>query len=141
MSGHPAPQRDAVPSWLAAFMLFTGPLAWFIQFCVGVTLTDWPCFPKIDRHIAPVEGYHWAGAAALAVVLLCALLSIASGFVSWRALQKVADEKPGGHAHLIETGHGRTRFIALWGTILGASFTVAILTALAGFAMVPRCLG
>lgn len=141
MSGHPAPQRDAVSPRLAAFMLFTGPLAWFAQFCIGVALTDWPCFPDVDRRTVPVEGYYWSGDAALAVLVLCALLSIASGLVSWRALRRVSDEKPGGHAHLIETGHGRTRFVALWGTILGASFSVATLTTLAGFAMVPRCLG
>jgi len=141
MSTNPPPRRDDVRPALAAFMLFTGPLAWFLQFCVGVALTDWPCFPNVDRRVVPVDTYSWSGTAAMVLLLLCALLSAASGFVSWRALRKVASEKPRGHAFPAETAHGRAHFIALWGTILGASFALVTLNTLVCFAMVPRCLG
>lgn len=141
LSRHPAPRSDEISTGMTAFILFTGPLAWFTQFCVGFALISWPCFPDESRRVLPIAGYGWSGGAALILLLACALLAIVSGFVAWRLLRRVADEAPGGHAHLIEAGHGRTRFVALWGTILGVGFSIATLATLAGFALVPRCAG
>lgn len=141
LSHHPAPHRDEMSTLRAFVLLFTGPTAWFVQFCVGVQLASWPCYPADTRYLVPIEGYGWTREAALVLLLLCALAAAISGLASWRLLQRVSDEREGGHAELAEVGHGRTRFIALWGTILGAGFVVATLFTLAGFAMVPRCAG
>lgn len=141
LSHHPAPHADEVPIALTAFMLLTGPLAWFAQFCIGVALASWPCFPDRDRRIVPIAGYGWTGMAALILLILCAVVAMTAGLISWRTLRNVSKETKGGHAHLIEAGHDRTRFTALWGTILGAGFSLATLVTLAGFALVPRCAG
>lgn len=138
---HPAPAADRISSGMAAFLLFTGPLAWFAQFCVGVVLTSWPCFPSEERRAIPITGYGWTGWAAVLILAGCSVLAALSGYLSWRKLQEVRDEKEGGHGTLAEIGHGRTRFIALWGTLLGVSFAAATLVTLVAFAMVPRCVG
>jgi hypothetical protein len=141
LSHHPAPSAGELSSAQAAFLLFTGPIAWFVQLCVGSMLTSWPCFPGMERLSAPLAGYAWAHAAAVVVLLLAAALAAVSSLAAWRKFQAVRGEREGGHAELVSIGHGRTRFVALWGMILGAGFSLSILVNLVGFAMVPLCLG
>lgn len=141
LSHHPAPAADQLSTGMAAFLLYTGPAAWFVQLCTGEILTSWPCFPTLKRLDEPLAGYDWTRTAAIVVLLVCAALAAASGVAAWHKLQSVMGEREGGHADLIEIGHGRTRFVALWGTILGVGFTVATLVTLVAFILVPRCLG
>jgi hypothetical protein len=141
LSHHPAPARNALSTARAAFMLCTGPLAWFAQLCIGYALLSWPCYPYDLRLASPVAGYGGTRLVALLLLLACAFLAMAAGVSSWRLLDAAKGERSGGHAELIHVGHGRTRFIALWGLILGFSFAVTTLATLAGFALVPRCAG
>lgn len=141
LSHHPAPHADRLSTPAASFILLTGPLAWFVQLCTGFMLLSWPCYPGDIRLVEPLAGYGWTRLAALLVLLACALLAAASGAFAWRKYQEVREEREGGHADLIHIGHGRTRFIALWGAILGVGFTLTTLATLAGFALVPRCIG
>jgi hypothetical protein len=116
-----------------------GPLAWLAQLAIGYSLLSWPCFPFDLRLDQPLPGYEGTRTVALILLLACAALATASGVSAWRKLRSVLDEKEGGHRHLIHIGHGRTRFVALWGVILGFGFALATLPTLAGFALVPRC--
>jgi len=141
VSHHPAPRADRLSTGMATFILFTGPVAWLVQLCVGAMLLSWPCFPDMARLAHPIAGYGWTRLAALLILLGCALLAAVSGFVAWRKLREVRDEREGDEGDLIHIGHGRTRFTALWGMILGWGFAVATLATLAGFALVPRCAG
>ena len=143
MSGdqHPAPQRDRLSTLAASLMLYTGPIAWIAQICVGEMMTSWPCFPDMDRRSSPVPGYEWAPIGALIVLVSCALAASAAGYASWRKFAEVRDEREGGHDELAEIGHGRTRFVALWGVYLGVGFALASLVTLVAFALVPQCLG
>lgn len=141
LSHHPAPCRDQLSTAKTAFVLYTGPLAWLLQLCAGLMLTSWPCFPATERLREPLAGYGWTLAGAIGVLIGGALLAAVAGWVSWRTLQATKQEREGGHRALADIGHGRTRFVALWGTILGAGFGLATLVTLVAFAMVPRCLG
>lgn len=141
LSHHPAPHADRLPAASAAFMLFTGPLAWFLQLCAGFMLLSWPCYPGNHRLADPLAGYGWTRLAALLILLACAILAATSGLFAWRKYREVQGERGGGHADLIHVGHGRTRFMALWGIILGTGFTLTTLATLVGFALVPRCVG
>jgi hypothetical protein len=138
---HPAPHRDRLSPLSASLLLYTGPLAWFVQLCVGVAMTSWPCFPGMDRLDAPLSGYEWTRIGALAVLATCAVAACAAGLLSWRKFLEVREEREGGHNALVEMGQGRTRFVALWGVYLGLGFGLATLVTLVGFALVPRCLG
>ncbi|MBW8843010.1 MAG: hypothetical protein JF608_14660 [Sphingomonadales bacterium] len=138
---HPAPHRDQLSGWTASVLLYTGPLAWLLQICVGEMMTSWPCFPDSDRRDAPIAGYEWTWTAAIIVLALCAAAACTTGVLAWRKFRDVREEREGGHESLLEIGHGRTRFVALWGAYLGLGFAVATLLTLTAFALVPPCLG
>ena len=52
-----------------------------------------------------------------------------------------AAKQRGGSVHLLETAAGRTRFLALWGVLLGSGFRVATLHDRGGLILLPRCAG
>ncbi|QDZ06875.1 hypothetical protein FPZ24_04765 [Sphingomonas panacisoli] len=104
-------------------------------------MTSWPCFPSAIRRTAPLAGYDWARTGAVILLAVCAVLAAIAGATAWRHFRRVRDEASGGHDALAEIGHGRTRFVALWGAYLGAGFALATLVTLAGFLLVPQCLG
>ena len=138
---HPAPHRDKLSGWNASILLYTGPLAWLLQICVGEMMTSWPCFPDPDRRATPIAGYEWTWAGAMVLLVLCAAVACTTGILAWRKFREVREEREGGHEDLLEIGHGRTRFIALWAAYLGLGFAVATLLTLIAFALVPPCLG
>jgi amino acid transporter len=141
LSQHPAPLRHQLSLGEALFSLFGGPLAWFVQLCAGYALATWPCFPEDQRTLLPAAGYAWSLPAMVALLIAGVLVALVAFGVSWRAYARTRDEAGGDHRHLIEVGAGRTRFLALWGMLLGAGFAVATsLTAIA-FLLVPRCNG
>jgi amino acid transporter len=133
LSQHPAPLRHQLSIGEALFGVFGGPLAWFVQLCAGYALATQPCRSQSS----------YAGSFPVMVALLIAavLVALAAFGVSWRTYARTRDETGGDHRHLMEVGAGRTRFLALWGMLLGAGFAVATsLTAIA-FLLVPRCDG
>ncbi|KRB86563.1 hypothetical protein ASE00_07695 [Sphingomonas sp. Root710] len=138
LSHHPAPHADKLAAPLTAFILMAGPLAWLTQLTAGFAMTSWACFPGDIRWAEPKPGYPLA---AVGVSIICALIAAASGLVAWRKFAEVKQEMSGGTRHLADIGHGRTRFVALWGVILGATFTVTILVTLVAFVLVPPCAG
>lgn len=138
-SHHPAPEGHKITRPALWGILATGPLSWLGQMTVCTALLSWACYPKRLPLTVPVDGFDWTDDAALVVLILCAAVAALAAFYAWRLLQEVKDEKPGDHADLMEVGHGRTRFVALWGVILSTGFAIATILTLAGFALVPRC--
>jgi hypothetical protein len=61
--------------------------------------------------------------------------------VSWRAYRRTQDEAAGDTANLAESGAGRTRFLSLWGVLLGSAFAVATAMTGVAFLTLPRCAG
>ena len=142
LSHHPAPARGNLSALATAFVLYTGPLAWFAQFCAGVALADWPCFPDDSRRSAPLLGYEWTRPIAVIVAMLALAAMAVALAVAYRAYRAVqADEEDGGHHQLIEIGGERTHFVALWGICLNLGFAVATLLGLVAFVVMPRCAG
>jgi hypothetical protein len=138
---HPAPHRDRVSGLELGFAVAGGPIAWFLQFTVGYALASWPCFPGDHRMQVPMVGYAWSFPAMVAVMLAGVVIALLAFWVSWRAFQRTRDEGGGDHRHLLETGAGRTRFLALWGVLLGSGFAVASLVTGVAFVFLPRCAG
>jgi len=137
----PAPQGHRLSPLGASLLLYTGPLAWLLQLTIGEVLTSWPCFPGPEHLEAPLPGYDWTRIAAILLLIVCALAAWSAGFAAWRVFRSVRDEGKSGHDTLAEIGDGPTRFIALWGICLGFGFGAVTLLTLAGFALVPLCLG
>jgi hypothetical protein len=141
LSHHPAPHRERATSVEIAFGLLGGPVAWFAQLCAGFALSSWPCFPNDQLMRVPAPGFSWTWN-AIGLVSLAALgVALSAMFVSRRLLLRTRDEDHGGHAHLVEVGAGRTRFLALWGTIAGGAFAVATAFTGVAFFILPRCAG
>ncbi len=141
LSLHPAPHAGRVKSLECLFGLVGGPLAWYLQLCAGYALASAPCFSGGSRMPAPLPALQWtwiamllATAAALAIALLSLLLS-------WRMYQRTKEEAAGGTARLLDGGAGRTRFLALWGVLLGSGFALATAITALAFVTLPRCAG
>jgi hypothetical protein len=141
LSQHPAPHRNRVASFEAAFGLLGGPVAWFVQLCAGYGMSSWPCFPKDLHRLHPISGYEWTWAATGLVSLASVVVAVAAALVSQSTLRRTRDEAKGGHSHLLETGSGRTRFLALWGLIGGWAFAGASAFTAVAFFILPRCAG
>jgi len=136
-----APHSRRVKLHESFFGLFGGPFAWYLQLCAGYALASEPCFRGGDRIVAPVPALQWTLAAMILSMAAAVVVALLSLLVSWRAYRRTQDEAPGGTAHVAEAGAGRTRFLALWGVLLGGSF--ALSTAITGvaFLTLPRCAG
>jgi hypothetical protein len=139
LSHHPSPAAGRVSRGRLAFVLYTGPLAWFVQLCAGEALTSQPCYRAAERLGVPVAG--GTHGAALTLILICAALAALAGYSGLRLLREVDTEVGGDRTDLVEIGQGRTRFIALWAAILGFFAAVVTLATLVGFALVAPCRG
>jgi hypothetical protein len=141
LTDHPAPHRDKV-SWIAsAFGLWGGPFAWAVQLCAGLALTSYPCFPNERRYQVPITGLGWTEAASVVVTLAAIVIALAALGVAIRAFKLTRAEVPGDHRRLLESGTGRTRFLALWGMCTSAGFALATGFNGISFILLPRCAG
>jgi len=141
LSHHPAPHRERASTVGSAFGLLGGPLAWFVQLCAGYGLASWSCFPKDQRGVVPVVGVSWSWPTMVVLLVVSVIIAVAAFFAAYRNFQQTRDEGHGDHAHLMEVGSGRTRFVALWGMMLGAGFAVATVIDAVAFVVLPRCAG
>ncbi len=124
----PAFRSEPVTLLELAFGLAGGPVAWFLQFNAGYALASWPCFPHDHRMQLPMDGYAWSLPIMVVIMISGVLIALAALWISWRNLQKSPTE-------------GRTRFLALWGVMLGGGFALASLVTGVAFATLPRCAG
>jgi hypothetical protein len=134
MSHHPAPQRDRVAVWETTLGLGGGPLAWILQLVAGYAIVVAPCYTGPDREAAG-QASLWA----IALYLFCLALALAGGLVSLIVYRRTRREVEGSADDLLEAGHGRTRFLALWGSLLGFGFAGVILVNGIALVGVPPC--
>jgi len=137
---HPAPKSESMGLAESFFAVFAGPLAWFVQLTAGFALATQPCFSGGDAH-APTPAAGWTHTAMVALVAACCMVALLASLVSWWAYQRTGDEGGGNHRHLLDVGTGRTRFLALWGVILGGGSAVVTLFTAVALVVLPRCGG
>jgi hypothetical protein len=138
---HPAPQRHVLPPLQSFFVLFGGPLAWFLQLNADFALASNPCFFDNERTVAPPLASGWTWSAMIFIAAAACAMALAAMLTAWRAYRLTQQESGGDHHALMEVGAGRTRFLALWGLCFaGGSALLIVLTALA-FVVLPRCAG
>jgi hypothetical protein len=139
LSPHPAPHRRRVTAFESVFGLIAGPLAWAAQLDLNYALASRWCFPKDERALLPLAASDWTWPAMIIGMLAAVSIGLAALLVSWRAYRATRAEQTGGVRELMDVGSGRTRFLALWGVLLGSGFALASgLTAVA-FIVLPRC--
>jgi hypothetical protein len=136
-----APQGHRVKLHESFFGLFGGPIAWFLQFCGDYALSSEACFRDGERLAAPVPALQWTLLAMISWMAAAVAIALLSLLVSWRSYRRTYDEAPGKTAHLAEACMARTRFLSLWGMLLGGTFAVAIAMTGVAFLTLPRCAG
>jgi phosphotransferase system glucose/maltose/N-acetylglucosamine-specific IIC component len=141
MPAHPAPDAQRVSHGERVFCLVGGPLAWLLQLGCGYALASEPCFRGGERVVAVPMALHWTWPAMVVFTIAAFAVSLGAYFVSRRTFMRTRHETQSDTRHLLEVGAGRTRFLALWGMVLGAGFAVAAAFTAVAFIMVPRCAG
>jgi hypothetical protein len=142
--GHPAPERARVSSPALWFGLFGGPVAWSLQTIVNLAVAAHGCFPQLEpiaSPVTPIRGIAFAVSVLAVIVCVAATAVAARSWARTRHEQHEAAGTGGAHAPaaaLMETGEGRTRFMALAGVLTSATFlVVSALHAAAVFIVLP----
>ena len=144
-SAHPAPARAQVRVSALAFGLFGAPAAWSVQTLVNLPVASHACFPNLAPLAAPTTAVRGvAFAVSVAALVVCA----AAAAVAWRAWTRTRGEhqdrsgrgaRHGPEEALLETGEGRTRFLALAGVLTSLTFLLVSAVHTAAVFLVPPC--
>ena len=121
------------------FAILGAPTAWSIQQLVSPTIFAHGCYPEDMPLFEPIWGN--ALGVTLWIEAIAIVLCVAAGVVAWRNWRRTRDEKEGSAHHLMESGDGRTRFMALVGLICSGLFLIAVAFSTALLYMVPPCGG
>jgi hypothetical protein len=131
---HPAPERHRVSLGLLATALIAVPSMWALRLVVNYGIDSHFCFPtETRRNVLP----GWAWPTLLGIDLATVAVTIIAMLVSYHYWRRTRDEVA--DAPLIETGEGRSRFLAVWALIVGVGFLIAVLFDLVGLWIVPVC--
>ena len=130
-----APNRDRASLASLAAGLFAVPCLWALRLVINYGIDSYFCFPgESRRNVLP----PWAWPTLLGIDVATIAVAIIAVLISYHYWRRAPDEAVA-HAALIETGEGPTRFLALWGLLVGFSFLVAVLFDLVGLWIVPVC--
>ena len=134
---HPAPQGDRVGPGALWFGIAAAPFAWTVQQIFSSTLAGYACYPHADPRISPV----WNGLSPVLFTVSAAAFAIAlsGGAVAWNAWRQTRSERLGSAHHLMETGDGRTRFMAMCGMLTSTVFVIALAFGTTALYVVPLC--
>lgn len=136
---HPAPHRHRVGIGTLTFNVLAAPSVWALRLYVNYGLASRYCFPgQQPRPVVP-RGPGWIWPTLLALDLLTLALAAMSIVLSYRNWRLSRQEMAGRTGDLLEIGEGRTRFLALWGMVIGAGFAVATGFDLIALLWIPLC--
>lgn len=137
--GHPAPARGSVHHAALWFGLFGAPAAWSVQELVNFPIAAHTCYPRMYPLHAPTIGHGAVWGSTMAVSVVTLLIGVAAGLVALHAWRQTRAET-GGHSHwLLDTGEGRTRFMAVSGLLTSVLFVLGILVHTAAILALPPC--
>ncbi len=136
---HPSPHRDRVGPWSIGFGLLAAPLVWVVELLVNFGLAAYACYP----HDIPLASALWGWLHGYLVVVdvVAVLVCAAATVVALRMWRKTRHERPGSGHHLMESGDGRTRFLAMTSVLTSLLFLVAVLLQVFNVFVVPACSG
>ena len=144
--GHPAPARGRVPLSALWFGVVGAPAAWSVQTLVNFSLAAHSCFPHLTPLASPTLG--GLRGVTFAVGLASVAVCIGATVVAWRSWWHTREEHQGGSgrgrehdpdAAALETGEGRTRFMALAGLLTSITFLVVSAVNTAAIFLISPC--
>ena len=130
-----APETRSVKFITLLFGACTAPLFWLGQIGLGYGVSAFSCYPG-DHPVSSQTNMLFD---MLMVFDAVAILAVAcGGLVSWQAWTAVAGSQS--HRHVLHTGEGRDRFLAIWGLLSSLWFFFAVLFNTIASILVPPCL-
>ena len=148
-AGHPAPARGNVALWTLWFGFLGAPLGWTLQTLANTAVASHGCYPQLFPLDKPLTGGMRGILFVISIVAIAAAVAaLAVSFSTWRRTNSEHQEKSGnaarGHGQstaALETGEGRTRFMAMSGVLTSIVFLVVILAHTAAIFVVVPCGG
>ena len=134
---HPAPHRHRIGLLVLLATVFAPPLAWSAHLVVNYALSSRACYPDGSPVTAPTLRSLWALLIAIDIISLA--ISAAGAVIAWRAWRISREEMASSDPVLVETGEGRTRFLAGWGLMIGIGFFVLVAFDFIGLWILPIC--
>ena len=136
-AAHPAPHRRRVSPWAIGVGVCAAPSIWAIQLLTDVSLSGHACGPRNTLQ----SQSSWLGlpVVLLTINVVAVALCLAAAFVAWGSWRATRNERPGSGHHVLESGDGRTRFLALVGLMTSVLFGAAIILESVNFFVVPSC--
>ena len=136
---HPSPHRERVNFWVLLFADAVTPIFWSGQLLLGYIVVANGC--------GGMGSLEWSGDGAslrktlIAFDAVAIMASLVGGLIAYLAWRKTHQEKDGGATNAINTGEGRSRFMALWGMLSSLWFLLAIVFNTIATLTVPLCIG
>ena len=132
----PAPETRSVKFRTLLLGASAAPIFWLGQLMLEYGVTAHVCYPGDHPQSLAASGALFTALMAFDAIALIA--PVAGGLVSWRAWRRSAADTD--HRHVLHTGEGRDRFLALWGVMSSLWFFAAILFNVIASVTVPPCL-
>lgn len=136
---HPAPERHSIALGTLWFGLFGAAVAWSVQLLVDYVVAAHSCYPRLYPLATPTIGrapLWWITVIVSVLMLIVGVLGGLAAVRSWSATR----HETGGHTQwALDTGEGRTRFMATAGLVTSAIFIVAMLVNTAAAITVTPC--
>jgi hypothetical protein len=133
---HPSSGRHQVSLAALWFGLFAAPVVWSLQLLLLYPAVAHACFPR-DRPLAvPLLS---TDPLVLLVSIVALAVATAAGLIALRSWRSTRAEQHAGEEHLLETGEGRSRFMALGGMLLSGLFLFDIVMNGLPFLMLGPC--
>jgi hypothetical protein len=143
---HPAPARGHASLSALWFGFLGGPAAWSVQTLVNTSLAAHSCFPRLTPLTSSVTGNLRGVVIAVSVVALvvCGVAVTVAWRTWWRTRGEQQEGTGRGREHqpssaLLETGEGRTRFMALAGVLTSITFLAVSAAHTAAILLVSPC--
>lgn len=134
---HPAPYRGRTTLLELIFVTVGPPLGWSLHLVVNYAFASQSCYPDGRPLISPLFRGLWPLLIAVDVASLA--ISASAVIVGYRLWQATSEEVTQIEPAIMEEGEGRTRFLAIWGMLIGIGFFVAVFFDFVGLWILPIC--
>jgi hypothetical protein len=136
---HPAPQRERIGAFALLFAVLAPPLAWSIHLIVNFAFSSHACFPAAEPLNMPLAQFHWLWGLLITIDIVSIAIGAVSIALAYRVWTDTLEERAESGPPLMEAGEGRTRFLAIWGILIGAGFVLAVVFDFVGLWILPIC--
>jgi DUF917 family protein len=137
--GHPSPARGAVGLVSLWFGLGGGAAAWSVLTIVNYAIASQQCYPRMAPLALPMMGARNLSMVLFATSGAAIVIGVIATIVAFRSWRRTSNESGGSTHWALETGEGRTRFMAVSGLMASAVFLLAIIVETISIVTVHPC--